>query len=59
VTPYIDGDVSFERQFREFASAIRDGRQPLASAEDVRPSVVVLEAALESAARNQAVDLPQ
>jgi predicted dehydrogenase len=59
VTPYIDGDVSFERQFREFASAIRDGRQPLASAEDVRPSVMVLEAALESAARNQAVDLPQ
>lgn len=58
VTSYIDGDVSFERQFREFAIAIRDGRKPMASAEDVRTSVQVLEAALNSAARNEVVHLP-
>jgi predicted dehydrogenase len=49
VTAYIDGDESFDNQFREFASAIREGRLPLASASETRLVVEVLAAALESA----------
>jgi predicted dehydrogenase len=59
LTPYIEGDVSFERQFREFAEAIREKRTPLASAEEVRPVVQVLEAAVKSAARHQPIQLQQ
>lgn len=54
---YIDGDESFDAQFREFVSAIREGRTPQSSAAEVRPVVVVLAAALESAARNMPIDL--
>jgi predicted dehydrogenase len=56
-TPYIAGDVSFQRQFREFAAAIREGRAPQPSALDVRPVVAVLEAALRSQETGQPVDL--
>jgi UDP-N-acetylglucosamine 3-dehydrogenase len=57
MTPYIEGDEAFDNQFKEFASAIRDGRPPLASAEEVRPVVRVLVAASESAKLNQPVEL--
>jgi predicted dehydrogenase len=57
VTPYIEGDVSFERQFREFADAIREKRAPLAAADEMRPAVQVLEAALQSAASKQPVKI--
>ncbi len=57
LTPYIDGDASFVNQFREFASAIREGRKPLADAAEVRPVVAVLNAALASAKQNRPVDL--
>lgn len=57
VTPYIEGDVSFERQFREFAEAILARRQPVATAREVRPSVQILEAALQSAKSGQPVEL--
>lgn len=57
LTPYIEGDEAFDNQFKEFASAIRDGRPPLASAQEVKPVVRVLEAALESAKRNQPIEL--
>ena len=57
LTAYIDGDESFDGQFREFASAIREGRTPLASAREVRPVVEVIAAALLSARTNQPVDL--
>jgi predicted dehydrogenase len=57
LSAYIDGDESFDTQFREFVTAIREGRAPLASAAEVRPSVAVLAAALESAARNQPISL--
>ena len=54
---YLDGDESFDNQFREFALAIREGRAPLASAREVRPVVEVLAAALESARTNRPVAL--
>jgi predicted dehydrogenase len=57
MTPYIEGDEGFDNQFREFASAIHEGRIPLASGQEVRAVVEVLAAALESAKRNQPVDL--
>ena len=57
VTPYLEGDAGFEGQFREFASAIREKRTPLASAEEVRPVVQVLEGARMSAAQNRPVDI--
>ena len=57
LTAYIDGDESFDGQFREFALAIREGRAPLASAREVRPVVRVLAAALESARTNRPVEL--
>lgn len=57
VTPYIEGDVSFERQFREFAEAIGQTRSPVAEACEARPSVQVLEAALESARTHRPVEL--
>lgn len=44
VTPYITGDVSFERQFSEFAEAIAQGRAPEAAARELRPVAVVMEA---------------
>ena len=55
---YIDGDESFDGQFREFALAIREGRQPQACATQVRAVVEVLAAALQSAAAGQPVSLP-
>jgi predicted dehydrogenase len=55
--PYIDGDPAFESQFREFVSAIRENRAPLASAEEVRGVTQVLEAARHSAAQNRPIDL--
>ncbi len=57
MTPYIEGDEGFDNQFREFASAIHEGRVPLASGQEVRAVVEVLAAALESATRNQPVNL--
>lgn len=57
LTAYIDGDESFDGQFREFATAIREGRAPMASAEETRAVVEVLAAALQSAERNQPVSL--
>ncbi len=59
LTPYLDleGDESFDNQFREFASALHERRVPLASAEEVRPAVEVLAAAIESAKRNRPIDL--
>ncbi|MEP3037193.1 MAG: Gfo/Idh/MocA family oxidoreductase [Roseibium sp.] len=47
--PYIDGDISFDRQFREFCDAISEGRQPRSSGQDGRNVVAVLNAALRSA----------
>ena len=57
LSAYIDGDESFDNQFREFVMAIRAGRAPIASAEEVRPVVEVLAAALESARTNRPVEL--
>jgi len=57
LTPYIEGDQSFDNQFKEFASAILDKRAPSASAEEVRPVVSVLQAALESAKCSKPIDL--
>jgi predicted dehydrogenase len=55
--PYLDGDPAFESQFREFVAAIREGRQPMSSAEEVRPVTQVLEAARRSAVENRPIDL--
>lgn len=56
----IDGDgpnANFERQYTEFASAIRDGREPVASGKEVRKVIAVLDAVRESIARKAAVEL--
>ncbi|MCE0763605.1 Gfo/Idh/MocA family oxidoreductase [Pseudonocardia kujensis] len=57
VTPYIEGDSAFRAQFREFADAVLDKREPLASAREVRSVSAVLEAALRSADTGLPVDL--
>jgi len=57
VTPYIDGDPSFEAQMREFAAAVAAHREPQASAREVRPVTVVLQAALESQRTGLPVEL--
>jgi UDP-N-acetyl-2-amino-2-deoxyglucuronate dehydrogenase len=57
VTPYINGDIAFERQFREFADAVLHKRVPQASAREVRPVAEVLEAALQSQQTGLPVDL--
>jgi predicted dehydrogenase len=45
---YVDGDVSFNRQMREFVTACVEGREPATSVLSVRNSVIVLEAATRS-----------
>lgn len=55
--PYIEGDGSFEGQFREFVMAIREKRAPMSSAEEVRPVIQVLEGARLSAQQNKPVEL--
>ena len=57
LVPYIEGDESFDNQFREFATAILENRVPLASAKEVRPAVEVLQAAILSAKRKSPVEL--
>jgi UDP-N-acetyl-2-amino-2-deoxyglucuronate dehydrogenase len=57
VTPYIKGDISFRRQFCEFANAVLHNRIPQASAREVRPVAAVLEAALQSQQTGLPVDL--
>lgn len=57
LTPYLEGDAGFEGQFREFALAIREKRTPMASAEEVRPVIQVLEGARMSAAQNRPIEL--
>jgi UDP-N-acetyl-2-amino-2-deoxyglucuronate dehydrogenase len=57
VTPYIDGDSAFRAQFREFATAVLEGRVPQASAREVRPVTGVLEAALTSQRTGAPVEL--
>jgi predicted dehydrogenase len=57
LTPYIEGDESFDGQFREFATAIAEKRTPLSSATDARPVMEVLGAALRSAKLNAPVEL--
>lgn len=57
VTPYIHGDSSFERQFREFVSAITEKRTPQSSAAEARVVVAVMEAARISHQTGQPVDL--
>jgi predicted dehydrogenase len=42
--PYLEGGPNYDMQMREFLTAIRAGRQPMASASEVLPCVEVLEA---------------
>jgi UDP-N-acetyl-2-amino-2-deoxyglucuronate dehydrogenase len=49
LTPYIDGDASFRGQFREFATALRDGRAPRPDGADGRRVVEIMEAIHSSA----------
>lgn len=57
VTSYINGDSSFNIQFREFVDAVRTGRAPQSSAEEARTVVALMEAAHVSQASGQPVDL--
>lgn len=54
---YLEGDSSFENQFKEFAIAIREGRNPQASGAEVRDVTRVLEAAHQSAVQNRPIEL--
>jgi len=56
--PYLEGGPNFDAQMREFLTAIRDGRTPIASALEVRASVEVLEAARRAIQTGAAVQLP-
>jgi predicted dehydrogenase len=56
--PYLEGGPNFDAQTREFLTAIRDGRTPIASALEVRASVEVLEAARRAIQTGAAVQLP-
>jgi predicted dehydrogenase len=56
--PYLQGGPNFDAQTREFLTAIRDGRTPMASASEVRTCIEVLEAARHAIKVGGAVDLP-
>lgn len=56
--PYLEGGLNFDAQMREFLTAIRDGRTPIASASEVRVSVEILEAARCAIQTGAAVYLP-
>jgi len=43
--PYLEGGPNFDAQMREFLTAARDGRTPLASGAEVRAGIEVVEAA--------------
>lgn len=55
VTPYIEGDPSFRAQFREFVSAVHEGRSPASSAVEGRKVVTVMEAIAASQEKGQPV----
>jgi predicted dehydrogenase len=57
LVPYIEGDASFDGQFREFALSIREGREPMASGQEVVAVVEVMEAAWESAGHGRPVTM--
>jgi len=52
-----EGTDNFAVELREFANAVREGRQPLSSGREVRPVVEVLEACRRSAAEHSVVEL--
>jgi len=56
--PYLQGGPNFDAQMREFLTAILEGRQPQASAAEIRVVVEVLEAARLSIATGGPVTLP-
>lgn len=56
--PYLEGGPNFEAQMREFLTAIRDKRTPIASASEVRTGIEVLEAARRAIQIGAAVELP-
>ncbi|MGQ9631612.1 MAG: Gfo/Idh/MocA family protein [bacterium] len=49
--------VQMREQLKEFAAAIRENREPLASGEEVMQSIKVLEAARRSASEHQVINL--
>ena len=49
--------ANFKGEYREFAAAIRENREPVASGRDVRKVIEVLEAARRSIREKQAVNL--
>ncbi len=55
--PYSQGGMSFRRQLQEFVAAIREGREPLASARETRATMEIMDAARESMARHEPVAL--
>jgi predicted dehydrogenase len=56
--PYLQGGPNFDAQMREFLTAIREGRPPLASAAEIRIVVEVLEAARRAIAIGRPIPLP-
>jgi predicted dehydrogenase len=55
--PYLEGGPNFDAQMREFLTAARDGRTPIASGAEVRTCIEVLEAARRSIRTGGGVEL--
>ena len=56
--PYLQGGPNFDAQMREFLTAIREKRTPIASAREVRTCIEVLDAARHAIRTGGAVGLP-
>jgi len=56
---YPGPDLSWQAEWEEFAAAIREGRQPMASGEDAVETMRVTQALVASAATGQSVRIPE
>jgi predicted dehydrogenase len=48
---------NFAAEIKEFVTAIRENRQPMASGREVRPVIAVMEAIIESAATHEVIEI--
>ena len=48
---------NFAAEIKEFATAIRESRQPMASGREIRPVIAVMEAIIKSAITHEVVEL--
>jgi len=48
---------NFAAEIKEFATAIRENRQPMASGREIRPVIAVMEAIIKSAVTHEVVEI--